>query len=327
MKLFIFLIFGLLFSTSMGHSADPLAEAGFYKESTLPEAPQQVRGLFAASVELETEFARCSGAMISPDGYVLTAAHCIWDCLVEQKKARRYRTESAYTVVSASPTPGISCPIRLRDYGATTARVELLGRAQVLVNFELLAKNRDEDDAVMTMAAFDEDFAVLKFQLPRAAACVPLAPARPNPGERVWALGYPSTTVGGRGKFEALSGDEYISYGRVFERLSDLALDSSEKIRGAERFFAANHNAYLFTSADIYTGSSGGMLANPAGELVGTVSQQICPQRSNQLTEKKSCYNNYIDGNMQAISAHHVFDRAQISLGQGRADQIFGCRR
>jgi hypothetical protein len=200
------------------------AQAKFYTLENLPESPAAFRRAYDAAVRLDVLDGagdHCSAVVVSGDGYVLTNLHCVKQCLEEagflEKSAEQFSGANYSILHIRDQRPAdLVCPsLYWQDRDGNphlNGRIEWLGRGN----------NTFLDPEVETISEpvfkkileNNDDFALLKFDLPEPAACVPLARGAAAPGDRVWNIGYPGFTMRYDG-FDSTGYKKHISLGTV----------------------------------------------------------------------------------------------------------------
>lgn len=132
-----------------------------------------------ASVLLEFGHYSCSGAFVSNEGHVLTALHCVLECFDESEVYALGHSGSAlYTRL----TPKTPMP---RHCGLM--KIEKI--SDRFINHDVEAAGGAINAG---LAAFNEDFAIFKVELPRPTSCVVVADRYFREGEKMMAIGYPA---------------------------------------------------------------------------------------------------------------------------------------
>lgn len=307
------------------------AQAKFYTLENLPESPAAFRRAYDAAVRLDVLDGagdHCSAVVVSGDGYVLTNLHCVKQCLEEagflEKSAEQFSGANYSILHIRDQRPAdLVCPsLYWQDRDGNphlNGRIEWLGRGN----------NTFLDPEVETISEpvfkkileNNDDFALLKFDLPEPAACVPLARGAAAPGDRVWNIGYPGFTMRYDG-FDSTGYKKHISLGTV---TGDVRSDSylSGVIRTEEQWrreeAAYGAPAVLLSTTDSMHGSSGSMTINAAGELVALHYSATSPSALRMTDD--------LGANALSLRAAAIAAELEAGLGAEITAKIFSCPR
>lgn len=239
----------------------------------------------------------CSGVVISPDGYVLTAAHCFdlaWIQRAELGKISVYRHRN-----------------RVQAYGGT--RTSMGGERFQELTLEVAGKGyfRSLKDDLSSLSGRPDliaqlsevasgDWAIVKITAARRMPCVPADPRPLEEGEALFAVGFPAATkrTGAPG---SPGGERRVSTGanaasiRSNAELSDLSPESRE-VKAAIFQPAIDAGDMILSSVDSFSGQSGGALLDAKGNLVGHVT-------ASDNDEKE-----YVENGAYGVSVKKVFE-------------------
>ena len=227
---------------------------------------------------------RCSAAIVSDQGHILTAGHCIDQCL---------RDNNAYT----------------QSGGFHTVNTEVLSqvKCQIVVNnkkvdVKVLATNDcptpEWTSAKAPKSCRGLDYAILELDPPILSQqpCFRTSRRHPGPGQTVMAVGFPKASNRKSNKASARDADgksQFISTGKTIsaQDTCEMSVDNKSvissiftgketagpKTLGDEQIKFAlervNSKGLIQTTADILQGSSGGPLINRySGQLIGVAS-------------------------------------------------------
>jgi hypothetical protein len=314
MKLgFGFALFFCLF-VAQGASAEILHpfsfDEGFYRGKQIPRAPQRLSEALNASVQLTSPAdLECSAAVVSPRGHILTALHCVTDCLKQKGLTRKSHTENYGILEVLDQAPNILCKTyRLEELGTRGARILYTGQG-LFYPEDGEAPEAVPHDELERVVNWEEDYAILKVDA--ETDCIPVAASEPAPGDWVWGIGYPG---GARRKngFSSNGEDEYVRYGEVRAGLN-LPLLSGEFSADYVEYLKRRYSSprLMVTNLDIQNGVSGGMVINEEGSLVGIT------------VEGASQKAGYRDGT--SIELRMSFIRDALKRQGADADSIFSC--
>lgn len=300
--------------------------AAFYTLGDLPVRPSAgvIERASSATHRITMETgSNCSGVVLSPDGYVLTALHCMDLCLeqagVSSRRRRTHELYSLYEIGEQAPKdlvcPRFGASYWLSEHDAVSPRVVWLGRGT-----ETFDDARVEElpaEVISEIKGLIGDYAILKYDLPGPAACLPPARETPRPGETLWALGYPDWTKRDSGHNSAGVHQQHISFGARRGSIREDAylrtiFSSEAPWRLEESIFDQPH--VLIADLDVYGGSSGGPVINDKGEIVAVVYSSIHASATEEL-----------HASALGISLASVVAEVRRGLGETKAAEIFNC--
>lgn len=223
----------------------------------------------------------CSGVIVSDEGHLLTASHCLDICRFNE---------------DGTPTGKNRCLIKVNDraIGFTVLRGNTC-TIQQRQKAEIAKKYRKSLDEFPNNCLDGDlnDFALLKPTLLGDLgefSCLEIAPQKPRVGEDVFAMGYPNQTF--RAQHErpnakdAPGGKLAISTGKVvssntcdqrwvaqdgFNRFIFGSREMPEK-KEIQEIVKSLWGHSIQTTVDIFQGSSGGPLVNSQGQVAGVAS-------------------------------------------------------
>lgn len=226
--------------------------------------------------------ARCSSNVVSDQGTLLTAGHCVEACL---KNAGVFERSGSITKVNKEKLSAITCNIRVN--GQPTA-------AEVLATNDCRGPGDWKNGAPAECGA---DFAVLRLSDPgvlKNAGCFHVSDRNPAAGARVATIGHPVATRRDVLKTAAKDSngkDQFVSYGQTikFSPTCSTEMDSDRSVPYETEMSKlpvglystrVNSGASIQTTVDITSGNSGGGLIDIAtGELLGTASSNVFENR------------------------------------------------
>lgn len=317
---------------------DRLVQTGaFYKPAELPIKPKNYDRAVGASVRIGADGATCSAVLLSKDGYVATAIHCIEECLkptwnyrpiVDVDWLNQKNIFDAVRVREQVPTR-LQCPDFLTshyfiwDHRLNNMRIVWMGRGYITQDEKQIVKLSPSEFSLLK--DLNEDIAILKYDFEAGEThdipCVPIAEKASLPGAPVWALGFP--VRGGSGY--AYNGyKEYASVGRVRAQI-----DEDPILRGYATEIAANdvgpfwdrqkslweNEGLLLTTLQAAHGNSGGMILNENGELAALLFS---------IVKSSDIYNG---SSVVGVSLSAARANIRRDLGDRKTAEIFNCPR
>lgn len=223
----------------------------------------------------------CSGVIVSDEGHVLTASHCLDSCRFEAdgtpSKSKRCVIQIKEQILSFEVLKGNACPIALKE---KVEMLRLAGRATD--SYPANCQDQDLTDYALLKPALADDLG--------SYSCLPIAATKPAVGTPVFTMGYPGQSF--RAKYQRpgakdAAGDTLsVSTGLIVDEPTcesrSAALNAFTRfIYGEEESMArlkiqnvvrTIYRHTLQTTVDAVPGSSGGPLINQAGEVVGVAS-------------------------------------------------------
>ena len=302
------------------------SHARFYTRENLPRKPLNFERAYAAALRLDEMNSggdHCSAVSVSRDGHVLTNLHCLKNCLADAGKALQEITGQHYTIQKPRQQnpKGVVCDNIAWDDSDGNAhvggRVVWLGRGSQ--TFSDADVDAIAEDAFRDVVAHQDDFAILKFDMPAQTACVPFSAAPPRAGGTVWTLGYPNFSSRGDG-YDSTGYKKHISFGTVTADIRTDAylsglITTEAQWRRLESAYGQPH--ILLSKVDSMHGSSGSMLINEEGELVSIHYSATSPSADRMKTD--------LGANALSIRVDHVRAELKAGLGEAAMRSIFDC--
>lgn len=265
----------------------------------------------------------CSAVSVSRDGYVLTNLHCLKNCLADAGKPLEEITGEHYSIQKPRKQnpKGVVCDNLAWD--DSDGNPHLGGRVVWLGRGSQTFSDADVDlipeDAFRDVVAHQDDFAILKFDMPAQTTCVPLSAAPPRAGGTVWTLGYPNFSSRGDG-YDSSGYKKHISFGTVTTNIRSDAylaglIKTETQWRRLESAYGQPH--VLLSLVDSMHGSSGSMIINEEGELIAIHYSATSPSADRMKTD--------LGANGLAIRADHIHAELSAGLGEAAARRIFDC--
>lgn len=234
----------------------------------------------------------CGAAVVSDEGHLLTAAHCIRNCADSSYVKDQDLVDSKKDSQTPQKVPR-QCFVIVND-------------ERMIVNVELSSCDRIETQQQQLRPACSKigDIAILKplFPSTKLSGCLPIS-KKANLNEPVVAIGQPKPSQ--RGQNDSPGQTLMASFGRTIPPRNTCTMvqnaDSFDQKTGQLRPGSQvplvldqyngsvsdylKENVLVQTTVDLLSGNSGGPLINERGEVIG-VAASIDPHRNNEL---KSC--------------------------------------
>lgn len=331
-----------------------LAAEGFYTRANLPvqpKSPGSLDRMYSAAAKLEFGDSHCSGTFVSRDGYYLTAAHCIFDCLKDggDYSEDQYGSSENDTLQKiANPMPKevndpkkrLRCPkLSIPSLGLTNPEVVYVGKG--VVEADEITLSSVPVDQFNQIIQSDQDFALIRFDVSHTTVPLSCAPTRLSPvqtGEMTWAVGFPGLTHRGfpdpsdpthkgapRPKYTPYPLDsdgktEYVTYGAAepdFKATQFWQEYLSELPNPQNIISLYSEPSLLITDEDGYSGNSGSGIIDQDGNLIAIFSSASGPGNDPQ------CFL-YLKGAALSIRLSYALPILKAALGT-EYDQAFAC--
>lgn len=232
--------------------------------------------VISSSFRIKDKNGSCSAARISDQGHILTAAHCVQECVREKINRPGASKDSIF------------CDIEIKGKKA---------RAKVLVTypcdleiasiFERPLRRVRSGDTSESLPKCDEAWDLSILEVPAEAlgdaACLPIKLTDVPLGEDVIALGYPSKS--NRKQYDPEAKDsagntQYLSIGKIVEQeycqgITELGRlrhkpEIGQKLEKQDQLIRDHdHMREYQTTVDVVPGSSGGPLIDRSGAIIG----------------------------------------------------------
>lgn len=236
--------------------------------------------MMAAATRLEAEDGdyKCSGSYVSDEGHILTAAHCIDDCIFDNKRGHRVRSDGVHICQLKVNQDLINVAVLRVPVCKASKKVDLLQ------NTEHRGSLSKKDFACIG----DPDMVILLPEdKPEAFSCLPLATEHKQ-GDSVSTFGFPRATTRDTGNSNGE--DLYFSEGKILKNHPYC----STGVPGSTpwRLSKSSHNGmrwfgHIRTDVDVVKGSSGGPLVNSSGEVIGVAAYSGSGVMQNEQRECK----------------------------------------
>ena len=237
----------------------------------------------------------CSSTVVSDSGLILTAAHCMNDCVKDAKN----RVDDSFV----DSEKKAHCQIFINGI-QTDVTVKLIGRCSPDDLVQLVTEKKASLKTKRTLkyanCAVDDELAIIDPQNKDInSKCLPISFVSPEVGEALGTQGYPSKTTRQSTDQEIQGGPkdtpgEILTWSNGTRVISDTCdieyrfhnqLVTEKAPLGVARQLRTR---LIQTSIDIVPGSSGGPLLNEQGEVVGVASAFAAFSRTIDLQKPAS---------------------------------------
>lgn len=302
-------------AASTFRNVDKQREEGFFFPDNLEYQPDNLANAYEASEAFRMGFSNCSGAYISPDGYYLTANHCVIGALHLNHKYREVLAESAEVyVIPQDELIGKVYQDWLSNFTAT-----VIAAGSGFGQFDERLAHEFEPGVLETIQdVIGTDWAILKVKDVENHACLRAATQSPQKGDYSWTIGYPAATKRNVGE-RTNNRKKVVSYGRVSFDAEETAFYKTLNPLNRELaldFWAvlAERGEYFISDSDGQGGNSGSPTIDVHGDLTGVLVQGLLP--SQEIGYER--YHTYSSG---------IIDLQWIreSLGEEAFNEYFTC--
>jgi hypothetical protein len=267
------------------------------------EAPYDWQMLARATVLIEKTSSgdsRCSGVVVSREGHILTARHCLQQCLIQTEVFTPKRSKHGVDFFELNRTK-LGTAVCDAVIDGTSTRIRVVATSPGLIvpadykSFETL---EPETYQALRERGFTSqgDFAIVQPETQLSGkSCAQLSAVPAKRGDHVATLGFPSETFrpdGANSDGESL----FVSSGVVVPGIGENScLQSSDlsayKMATLERSF--NEDSAILSTVDGVEGSSGSPLINARSEVVGVLIQVYSHRwttgRADQAPDQRYC--------------------------------------
>lgn len=256
----------------------PWKSSDFEDIKTLSRAlPTLAAGITFSVLRLDGQWEGCSGSVVSDEGHILTANHCIDKCANDKTPIVSYL--DPYQLLNMNLPKASEGQCKIKIDGIETVVDVKVQSCDSKENFEALTKNpRDPERHCVEV----NDVAVI---IPKISLnnhpCVSTAKDY-KVGERIFTVGKPRQTY--RGFKDADGKEVYASFGEIIPaqdkctviRQSDLRHGTSQPNYILNMPGFSSNSPYrqnlVQTTLNIFSGNSGGPIINQSGEVIGVAS-------------------------------------------------------
>ncbi len=280
-----------------------------YVDATLLPAVLTKASPYAIQLNIEKNDISCSGTIVSPDGYVLTALHCIASCLTNPMIEKTIVLPSGQiaTGVELSRSPRNYC-----DFGQQLGQAEViaLGTTKMIetASMQKVALFSMEDFVFLkklgfTAPAGSGDFAILKLQNMSSLQCAKISRRPLIENETIWSLSFPKFA---REENNSIKGQAYYTEGLIKFNFFEVG-----------SFYSNLYNdpGMFWSTTDAEGGSSGSAVySTESDEILGIFVSSVKRQ------------NSYREGSTKNISITEIVRILKLQIGAEKTDRIFSCK-
>lgn len=347
MRAYIFSITLLLFATASPSWATTIQNnGGFFRLNKLRTAPKNAQKALSAVARIGGHDFQCGAVILSKEGHVATAMHCLKNCLFNPKtkepklKMNQQKKGSYYSSYEIKAGEQIHCSIDFkRDNLAIFPASEFVNQQYSLGDPKVLWAGKGEHwhneplVADLTQKEFDsfkeltEDIAILKYEDVQfyneettQTPCIQVEEARMDPGDPVWNIGYPHANdrlhYRGWGSVYSMGFIRAdIKEDPIYKKYASQMSKEKREIFWEREMEIWNQEHILLHTTDAFRGNSGGATVSENGQLLGIV-----------FGITKSSKTVYQEATTLSYDARALKRRVRDDLGQKAADEIFNCK-
>lgn len=322
-RVFIFIFLSVVSLTSQIEASRPPSsiippsfEEGFFWPNDVTLKPKMgLKNAYDATTAFPVLFSNCSASYISPDGYLLTAFHCVISALNLDSSYQQELADGAEVYIV--PQEAVIGKKYTSFFGFSATVVEA---GDGFGQFDERKVHTYDPSVIKNIQdVIGTDWAILKVDGISKNACLRAAGQTPAEEEYSWAIGYPGSTKRGTGEttdnFKKL-----VSYGKIAYSAENSGyyktLDKPN--RGISLDFwktLVDRGEYIITDSDVQGGNSGSPVINDESQLIGLLVQGLVPDQSISYEN----YNTYTAGVIQ-------LDFIRRSLGEKKFQKYFTCK-
>ena len=316
----------LLFSNTTFASRVPLQlysggisplEEGFFNpgDEELTLKPEGLEVAYEASRAFPVGWSNCSSSYISPDGYIITAFHCVIAGLGIEDEYKEELAEGAEIVVVPQEA------VIGKTYKSGNLKATVVAAGEGFGQFdERLVDEYDPSVLQKIQDVIGTDWAILKLSSVKKKnhACLVAAPETPAEGDYNWAIGYPADTIRDVGQVTN-NRKKLVSFGKVAYSADGAGYYNTlpETKRDISRAFwkdLVDAGIFFISDADSQGGNSGSPAINDQSQLIGLLVQGLMPDQ--QISYEK--FHAYSTG---MIDLQFI----RYSLGEEAFNKYFTC--
>lgn len=241
--------------------------------------PENLANSYKATTAFPVGWSNCSASHISPDGYLLTAFHCVIGGLqLESKYGKKLADQAEVVSVPQEAVIG-------KEYvGWDNFKATVIAAGQGFGQFdERLVDTYDPSVLETIQTVIGTDWAVLKVDNVKDHACLVTATESPKEGEYSWTIGYPGATQRKVGE-KTNNYKKLVSYGKVSHSAEESGYYKTltplnRKISLDFWDLLIKRGEFLITDSDSQGGNSGSPIINQKSKLIGVLVQGLLPSQ------------------------------------------------
>lgn len=256
-------------------------------QMSLPKAGLRAdvqKKLEATTLVLNAPASWCTVSPITPDGYLLTALHCVRDCLIkagaaEEGAVPNFGLQDLFLVKNPTRVNVVCADQSVPALGAKSVTVVATGRALSSFSAEFFGSfsGLHQELQERGLSSRGNDFALLKIDTKKPLPCLSLQLSPMVAGSKIFGIGFPKPQQ--QTQSLTLQASPGLRYASASQSQFYQASPQSERAYVESLY---NDTAVIYSNAVSQFGQSGGPVVNEAGELVGVISGYSIVPRKNR---------------------------------------------
>ncbi len=264
-----FVIAGLALTIAVSLSAE--AQVSLPKTGLRADVQKKLE---ATTLILNAPSSWCTVSPVTPDGYLLTALHCVRDCLIkagaaEEGAVPNFGLQDLLLVKNPARMNVVCADQSVPALGAKSVTVVATGRALSSFSAEFFESfsGLHQELQARGLSSRGNDFALLKIETKKSLACLPLQLSQPAAGSKIFGVGFPKPQQ--QTQSLTLQASPGLRYASASQSQFYQASPKSERAYVESLY---NDSSVIYSNAVSQFGQSGGPIVNEGGELVGVIS-------------------------------------------------------
>lgn len=275
-----------------------------------------------AIVRIKSQFGTCTGTRISTQGHVLTARHCLNQCLINSGQVEPEvlfpDQRGSYQLYHIRLNPRARCRFEI-DGVEKEVQVIAAGVGFMIPSEERALPRYDETlHRSLVERGFIQrsDYAVIREIGPQSSECLHLSENDALPEELVHYMGYPGASTG-RGEFDSDGSTLLQGRGEVVTSILESSCIEEVSSTEEELRFSYEQPEQILSSVDLLPGASGSALLNSNNEIVALLYSTFWPVDR---------WSEYCSAAAVGLRISYLRRVLLQTLGETRFEEITRCR-